>query len=61
MDSDGKLYLLDVNTYCGIFYKPEYYGCADYIIEYDDSINHENFLDKLIEYSLLAAAEFAAE
>lgn len=61
MDQQGNLYLLDVNTYCGIFYKPEYYGCADYIIAYDDSINHENFLDKMIEYSLLATAEFATE
>jgi D-alanine-D-alanine ligase len=47
MDQNKKLYLLDVNPYCGIFYPKEQYGSADFILENSKIMNHKEF----VEYS----------
>ena len=51
MDKDQNLYLIDVNPYCGIFYSPQNYGCADTILKYSKLMNHYDFLMHNIEYA----------
>lgn len=41
---NNNLYIIDVNPYCAIFYKPEYYGCADIILKNSKKMNHCDFV-----------------
>jgi hypothetical protein len=35
MDQQGRLYMLEINPYCGIFYPPATPGSADCILKFD--------------------------
>lgn len=35
MDKQGRIFFLEINPYCGIFYAPETPGSADCILQYD--------------------------
>jgi D-alanine-D-alanine ligase len=47
MDAAGRLFILEINPNCGIFYAPETYGSADLILSLDPA-GHRGFLDHLI-------------
>lgn len=45
---DGRIYFLEINPNCGIFYPQESFGSADYILHYaENGFNH--FTQKIIE------------
>jgi D-alanine-D-alanine ligase len=48
MDQNECLYVIDVNTYCALFYPPKEYGCADIILGHSKIMNHCSFIDHLI-------------
>lgn len=49
MDHNGKLYLLDVNPYCAIFYAKHLYGSADMILSNSKIMNHYTFVKHLFD------------
>ena len=51
MDANGKLYMLEINPNCGIFYPPDAYGSADFILERALG-GHRAFLDHIIDAGL---------
>lgn len=51
MGPDGKLFLLDVNTSCGVFYPPGQYGSADLILSQDPA-GQRGFLEHIIACAL---------
>lgn len=48
MDQEGRIFFLEINPYCGIFYAPETPGSADCILDHDP-IKHRGFLDHIIK------------
>lgn len=48
MDANGKLYFLEINFTCSVFYSNGYEGSADYILQYD-GIGQAGFLKKIVE------------
>ena len=51
MGPDGRLFLLDVNTSCGVFYPPGQYGSADLILSQDPA-GQRGFLEHIITCAL---------
>ena len=47
MDEKGKLFFLEINFTCSVFYKDGYEGSADYILKYD-AIGQTGFLKHII-------------
>jgi D-alanine-D-alanine ligase len=47
MDSEGRLYFLEINFTCSVFYSDGYEGSADYILRYD-GIGQAGFLNHMI-------------
>lgn len=54
MDQDGRLFMLEINANCGIFYPPSDPGSADVILA-NDPAGHRGFLDMIL------AAAFARQ
>jgi hypothetical protein len=48
IDDKGKIYFLEINFTCSVFYKDGYEGSADYILKCD-SIGQQGFLKHIIE------------
>jgi len=48
LGADGKIYMLEINPNCGIFYAPEEPGSADYSLIHDPVYNHQKFLKLII-------------
>jgi D-alanine--D-alanine ligase len=48
MDENGKLYFLEINFTCSVFYSDGYEGSADYILRYD-GIGQAGFLRHIID------------
>ena len=48
MNKDGRLYFLEINFTCSVFYTNGYEGSADYILK-ADGIGQQGFLQKIIE------------
>ncbi len=48
MNEQGKLFFLEINFTCSVFYKDGYEGSADYILKYD-AIGQVGFLKHIIE------------
>jgi D-alanine-D-alanine ligase len=48
MDQDGNLYMLDSNPNCGIFYAPEAFGAADFILASEPE-GHAGFIRHIIQ------------
>jgi D-alanine-D-alanine ligase len=51
MDAAGRLYLLDVNPACGVFYPPGEYGSADLILSHDPA-GQRGFLEHILMCAL---------
>ena len=51
MGPDGRLFLLDVNPMCGVFYPPGEYGSADLILSQDPA-GQRGFLEHIIACAL---------
>jgi D-alanine-D-alanine ligase len=47
MDANGKLYFLEINFTCSVFYTNGYQGSADYILQYD-GFGQQQFLQHII-------------
>lgn len=47
MDTDGEIYVLEINPNCGVFYPPPDLGSADIILTHDPG-GHERFVDLLL-------------
>jgi D-alanine-D-alanine ligase len=47
MDASGRLYMLEINPYCGVFYPEGQFGSADFILA-SDPAGHRGFLEHLI-------------
>jgi D-alanine-D-alanine ligase len=54
VDRDGHPYVLDCNTNCGIFYAPESFGAADFILASEPD-GHRNFLRHILRCALRRA------
>lgn len=48
MNNDGKLFFLEINFTCSVFYKDGFEGSADYILKYDNR-GQAGFLKNIIE------------
>ena len=48
MNENNKLFFLEINFTCSVFYKDGYEGSADYILKYDN-IGQQGFLKHIIE------------
>lgn len=48
MDSNGDLYMLEINPNCGIFYPPSEPGSADFSLQNDKNMNHTKFMKLII-------------
>jgi D-alanine-D-alanine ligase-like ATP-grasp enzyme len=48
MNANGKIYFLEINFTCSVFYSDGYEGSADYILKYD-GIGQQKFLQQIIE------------
>jgi hypothetical protein len=48
VDENGRIYFLEINFTCSVFYKDGYEGSADYILKYD-GIGQRAFLEQIIE------------
>lgn len=51
VDSSGRVYFLELNPNCGIFYPLDEYGSADFILK-NDPIGHRGFLDHIMKCAL---------
>jgi D-alanine-D-alanine ligase-like ATP-grasp enzyme len=49
--SDGKLFMLEINPNCGLFYPPSDWGSADHIIG-NSTMNHTIFLEMIVKAAL---------
>jgi len=52
MDRQGRLFFLEINPYCGIFYPPETFGSADCILKFDP-MKHRGFLEHIMRCAKL--------
>jgi D-alanine-D-alanine ligase len=52
MNNDGKLFLLEINPNCGIFYPPNEPGSADFILV-NDPLGHQGFLDLILKSAIM--------
>jgi D-alanine-D-alanine ligase len=43
IDEHDNLYLIDVNPYCAVYYSPQNYGCADFILKNSKIMDHLHF------------------
>jgi len=51
MNSNGDLFLLEINPNCGIFYPPDEPGSADFIL-LNDPLGHKGFLELILNSAL---------
>jgi D-alanine-D-alanine ligase len=51
VDAAGRIYFLEVNFTCSVFYPDGYQGSADYILEYD-GLGQAGFLQAIIDEAL---------
>lgn len=51
MDADGELFLLEINPNCGIFYPPESWGSADFILS-NDPMGHAGFVRHALDVAI---------
>lgn len=51
MDSQGELFMLEINPNCEVFYPPEDAGSADFIL-LNDEAGHQGFVDNILEAAL---------
>ncbi|MFN8522125.1 MAG: SET domain-containing protein-lysine N-methyltransferase [Chloroflexota bacterium] len=51
MDRDGRLYFLEINPNCGVFYSDDNGGTADDILRLD-GVGKAGFLEQMIEFAL---------
>ncbi len=51
LDNDGRLYMLEINPNCAVFYPPEDPGSADFIL-LNDPAGHIGFVDQIIRAAL---------
>jgi len=61
MDARGKLYMLEINPNCGIFYPPTEPGSADFSLLNDPAYNHAKFMKLIIRAGQKRQARMAAE
>ncbi len=54
MTEDEKLFLLEINPNCGIFYSPNEPGSADFILN-NDILGHKGFLNLILDGALKKA------
>jgi D-alanine-D-alanine ligase len=47
MDDHGKLYMLEINPNCGVFYSADDPGSADFILQFDPA-GHEGFVETIL-------------
>lgn len=47
MNDQGDLFMLEINSNCGLFYPPDAMGSADFILSYDPR-GHRHFLDTIL-------------
>lgn len=48
MSADGKIWMLEINPNCGIFYAPHEPGSADFCLIHDPVYDHQKFLKLII-------------
>jgi len=48
MDADGTIYMLEINSNCGIYYAPNEPGSADFCLIHDPAYDHHKFLKLII-------------
>jgi D-alanine-D-alanine ligase len=51
MDDSGRIYMLEINPYCGVFYPEGQFGSADFILA-NDPAGHRGFLEHLLACAL---------
>lgn len=61
MDSNGDIYMLEINPNCGIFYPPHEPGSADFSLMNDKHINHTKFMKLIIRSAQKRQTVRAAE
>lgn len=49
MNKDGQIFINDINPYCAVFYPPDIYGSADYILTKSKLMDHEKFVHHLFK------------
>ncbi len=52
MNEKGELFVLEINANCGILYRPEEYGPADYMILYDKD-GYYGFFDRIFRSAMV--------
>ncbi len=52
MNEKGELFVLEINSNCGILYRPEEYGPADYMILYDKD-GYYGFFDRIFRSAIV--------
>ncbi len=52
MNEKGELFILEINSNCGILYRPEEYGPADYMILYDKD-GYYGFFDRIYRSAIV--------
>ena len=51
VNDKGEIYVLEINSNCGILYRPEEYGPADYMILYDND-GYYGFFDRIFRSAI---------
>ena len=51
VNEQGEIYILEINSNCGILYRPEEYGPADYMILYDKD-GYYGFFDRIFRSAI---------
>jgi D-alanine-D-alanine ligase len=55
VDADGKVWFLEINPNCGLFY-PDEDGSADFVLQFDPLIDHALFAQGMIQAAILRQA-----
>lgn len=58
MDKNGNLYIIDVNPYPAMFYRPDNYGCGDTILANSQIMNHKQFIEHNINCAMHRAKTY---
>ncbi len=51
VDAEGRVFVLEINPNCGVFYPEGAYGCADFILAHSEG-GHRAFIEHLIRCAL---------
>jgi len=51
MNTQGELFILEINANCGMFYPPDDPGTADFILQFDPA-GHLGFVDQILDAAL---------